>query len=94
MKIRARTIVPLALLLAATSPTWQGDGSFSLYASAFAQDDEDREAKEEGRRVLRARDVTEVNMSEEYRKLARQKRHESMRFLKEILSQGTAQGEQ
>ncbi len=94
MKIRARTIVPLALLLAATSPTWQGDGSFSLFASAFAQDDEDREAKEEGRRVLRARDVTEVNLSEEYRKLARQKRHESMRFLKEILSQGTAQGEQ
>ncbi len=94
MKIRARTIVPLALLLAATSPTWQGDGSFSLFASAFAQDDEDREAKEDGRRVLRARDVTEVNLSEEYRKLARQKRHESMRFLKEILSQGTAQGEQ
>jgi tetratricopeptide (TPR) repeat protein len=94
MKIRATTIVPLALLLAATSPTWQGDGSFSLFNSAFAQDDEDREAKEEGRRVLRARDVTDVNMSEEYRKLARQKRHESMRFLKEILSQGTAQGEQ
>jgi tetratricopeptide (TPR) repeat protein len=94
MKIRARTIVPLALLLAATSPTWQGDGSFSLFSSAYAQDDEDREAKEDGRRVLRARDVTEVNLSEEYRKLARQKRHESMRFLKEILSQGTAQGEQ
>ena len=94
MKIRATTIVPLALLLAATSPTWQGDGSFSLFSSAYAQDDEDREAKEDGRRVLRARDVTEVNLSEEYRKLARQKRHESMRFLKEILSQGTAQGEQ
>ena len=94
MKIRATVFVPLALLLAATSPTWQGDHSFSLFASAYAQDDEDREAKEEGRRVLRARDVTEVNLSEEYRKLARQKRHESMRFLKEILSQGTAQGEQ
>ncbi len=93
MKIRAITVVPLALLLATLSPTWQGDGNFSLIDSAWAQDD-DREAKEEGRRVLRAKDVTEVNLSEEYRKLARQKRHESMRFLKEILSQGTAQGEQ
>ena len=85
MKIRATIVVPLALFLAAQSPVWQGDGSFSLIGSAYAQNDDDREAKEEGRRVLRARDITEVNLSEEYRKLARQKRHESMRFLKEIL---------
>ncbi len=94
MKIRAITAIPLALFLASLSPAWQDAGSISLVQSAWAQDDEDREAKEEGRRVLRARDVTEVSLSEEYRKLARQKRHESMRFLKEILSQGTAQGEQ
>ncbi|MFH1466780.1 MAG: tetratricopeptide repeat protein [Pseudomonadota bacterium] len=92
MKIRATTFVPLALLLASSSPVWQGDGRFSIVKSAHAQDD--REAKEDGRRVLRAKDVQDVSLSDEYRKLAREKRHQSMQFLKEILSQGTAQGEQ
>jgi len=65
-------------------------GALVSAPTAFA--DEDREKKEE-RRVLRAKDVTTVNLSEEYRKLARQKRQESMDHLKRLLREGTAQGE-
>ncbi len=93
MRLPATRITVASLLLFAVSPTIAPDGTLSFFSQAQAQED-DREAKEEGRRVLRARDVVDVNLSEEYRKLARQKRHESMRFLKEILSQGTARGEQ
>ena len=39
-------------------------------------------------------DITAANLSEEYRALARQKRRESITFLKEILSRDTAQGDQ
>jgi tetratricopeptide (TPR) repeat protein len=61
-------------------------------SDAFAQDD-DRDNREE-RRALRASDFEEVNISEEYRRLAREKRHESMAFLKDILANRAPTGEQ
>ncbi|HJN73595.1 MAG TPA: tetratricopeptide repeat protein [Myxococcota bacterium] len=74
--------VPLALAFSAGA-LFSGD--------AYAQD---REQKEE-RRVLKADDVDDLaNLSEEYRQMARQKRHEEMDFAKELLSRGTMQGEQ
>ena len=81
MRLR-HLMVPLALALTA-----------SVFSStAYAE--EERDAREE-RRVLRADDVDELaNQSEEYRKLAREKRHEEMAFAKELLSRGTMQGEQ
>ncbi len=106
MTLHARYLLPLALFLALAGSLASPAG---LVRDAQAQDgqsasststpapnatpDQDREEKKE-RRVLRARDVQEVSVSDEYRKLARQKRHESIDFLKQILTQGTAQGEQ
>ena len=76
-------LVPLALAFTASA----------FGSTAHAQDDE-REDREE-RRVLRADDVDELGQqSEEYRRLAREKRHEEMAFAKELLSRGTMQGEQ
>ena len=75
-------VVPLALAFAA--------GTF-VSGDAHAQDRDDKEE----RRVLKADDVDEAaNVSEEYRRMARQKRHEEMEFAKELLSRGTMQGEQ
>ena len=59
--------------------------------AAYAQDD--RDAREE-RRVLKANDVDEAaGLSEEYRRLARQKRQEEMEFARQLLSGDTIQGE-
>jgi len=62
---------------------------------AYAADDADksREQKEE-RRVLKLSDMGTEDRSEAYRAMAREKRHESMRFLKDILSNRAPQGEQ
>jgi tetratricopeptide (TPR) repeat protein len=66
---------------------------FSVSEAVAADATSDSAAKDQ-RRVLKAKDVSTESMSEEYRNMARQKRRESMRFLKDLLAQGTAQGEQ
>jgi tetratricopeptide (TPR) repeat protein len=53
----------------------------------------DAYAQDENRRVLRARHMEDTDMSEEYARLAESKRLESIRFLKELLAEGTAEGE-
>lgn len=58
---------------------------------AVAQDD--RSNREE-RRALKASEFDVPDQSEEYRRLARQKRHESMDFLKDILANRAPVGEQ
>ncbi|MBN1335249.1 MAG: tetratricopeptide repeat protein [Deltaproteobacteria bacterium] len=105
MTLRARNLLPLALAFAgaliASTHGFVGEALAQDDASATsgststptATPDLDREEKKE-RRVLRERDVRDLDVSDEYRKLARQKRHESIEFLKQILTQGTAQGEQ
>jgi hypothetical protein len=60
--------------------------------TSFAQDD-DRSKKEE-RRVLKLSDVDTQTKSEAYRQMAREKRHESMKFLKDILETRKPQGTQ
>jgi len=61
-------------------------------STSFAQDD-DRSKKEE-RRVLKLSDVDTQTKSEAYRQMAREKRHESMKFLKDILENRKPQGTQ
>lgn len=78
-------IVSTVLLLAL------GLGGPGFVPSAHAQDE--REAKEE-RRALKLSEVDTQTKSEAYRQMARQKRHESMSRLKDLLSRGTAQGTQ
>lgn len=68
-----------------------GLGTPGIIADAHAQ--EEREAKEE-RRALKLSDVDTQTKSEAYRQMARQKRHESMTRLKDLLSRGTAEGTQ
>lgn len=66
-------------------------GGLAAEGVAFAQDDDD---DDRGRRVLRARDVdASAAISEEYARLAQQKRLESIAFLKELLSEGSAEGD-
>ncbi len=60
---------------------------------AWAQEDNDREKKEE-RRVLKAGDLDKATLSEAYRAKAREKRHESIAFLKDILKNRAPQGTQ
>ena len=64
-----------------------------LVTPAYAQEDDDRNRREE-RRVLKASDYSREELSEEYRRMARQKRHEEMQFAKDLLSSGRMQGEQ
>ena len=59
---------------------------------AYAQDG-DRDKKEE-RRVLKLSDVDSQTKSEAYRQMAREKRHESMKFLKDILDNRAPSGTQ
>ncbi|MEL6344999.1 MAG: tetratricopeptide repeat protein [Myxococcota bacterium] len=58
--------------------------------SASADDRDDRE----DRRALSASQYETMSLSEEYRALARQKRHESMDFLKDILANRAPKGQQ
>jgi tetratricopeptide (TPR) repeat protein len=66
--------------------------TLGVSATSFAQDD-DRSKKEE-RRVLKLSDVDTQTKSEAYRQMAREKRHESMKFLKDILENRKPQGTQ
>ena len=59
---------------------------------SFAEED-DRSKKEE-RRVLKLSEVDTQTKSEGYRQMAREKRHESMKFLKDILENRKPQGTQ
>ena len=65
----------------------------SQLGTASAAEDDDREKKEE-RRVLKISDLPSDSQSEAYRTLAREKRHESMAFLKDILANRAPVGEQ
>jgi len=78
-----RIALPLALVLAGTMAA----------PAAYAQDEEDDRKQREERRVLKAEDLSTQELSEEYRRLARQKRHEEMDFAKELLSSGRLHGE-
>ncbi len=82
----ASTVVLLAL--GATAPAVAPGLDLGV---AHAQDD--RDAKEE-RRVLKLTDVDTQTKSEAYRQMAREKRHESMKFLKDILDNRAPQGTQ
>lgn len=66
--------------------------AFGLLSTAQA-DEDDRSNREE-RRALRASEFETVNQSEEFRRMAREKRHESMEFLKDILANRAPVGEQ
>ena len=50
------------------------------------------EAADEKRRVLKARQMDNVNINEEYRKAAEAKRLESIKFLRDLLDQGDTTG--
>jgi len=54
--------------------------------------DDDRKERT-GRRVMQASDFDQQTVSEEYRRLAREKRHQEMEMAKELLSRGTMKGE-
>ena len=62
-------------------------GSALLYSPGV-----DAQEREE-RRVLRASEVTREQVSAEYRKLARQKRHQEMEFAEDLLRRGHLEGD-
>jgi tetratricopeptide (TPR) repeat protein len=77
----------------ASSPLWRKTltlGVFLASAPAFIQlCGTEALAAEEGRRVLKAREVdSSASLSEEYARMAEEKRLESIRRLKELLSRG------
>jgi tetratricopeptide (TPR) repeat protein len=74
--------LPLALALA---------GAPLISTPAHAEES-DRKEKDE-RKVLKASDYSQNDISEAYRQAAREKRHEEMEFAKELLSRGTLKGE-
>ena len=80
------TTAPSVLPGASTGAAWAQD-------DASKSSDSDREKKEE-RRVLKAADLDKATLSEAYRAKAREKRHESMEFLKDILANRAPQGTQ
>ena len=81
-------LVSTVLLLAMASL-----GGRPAIAAGDSGSDSDREKKEE-RRVLKADDLDAPTLSEAYRAMAREKRHESMEFLKDILANRAPQGTQ
>ena len=96
--IRTRPVLPFVtlLVLSAVAPTVHPTLGSTAWAqtSGAAAPTSDRSKKEE-RKVLSARDVDpNAAMSEVYRAAAREKRHESMEFLKQIIAERNPQGEQ
>ncbi len=94
--MRKRHIVPFVTLLALTavSPLLAPSAGGVAHAQSSSSSSSDR-AKKEERRVLSARDVDSLTqMSEAYRIAAREKRHESMEFLKQIIAERDPKGEQ
>ena len=59
--------------------------------AAWAQDDD--LSRREERRVMKASEFSREELSSEYRRMARQKRHQEMEFAKELLSSGRMTGE-
>lgn len=76
-----RSSILVSMMLAAVL------GNGTLMSSARADDGGDR-------RVLKARQVAETDQSEEYAKLAEEKRLESIKFLKDLLGKGGVEGDQ
>ena len=62
-------------------------------AAQAAEEEGERDKKQE-RRVLKMDDLDKQTLSEVYRAKAREKRHESIAFLKDILANRAPQGEQ
>jgi len=83
--------VILALVLASLGAVVPAVAPLSDIGVAHAQDDR---AKKDERRVLKADQMDRATVSEQYRQMARQKRHESMNFLKDILANRAPQGTQ
>jgi tetratricopeptide (TPR) repeat protein len=75
-----RIALPLALMFAAQMP---------FAPTAHAQESEDREEV----RVLRASELSREQVSDEYRRRAREARHREMDFAKDLLRGGNLQGE-
>lgn len=84
---RPQLVLPVVTLLALSALA----SAIAPVGVAHAQDD--REKKEE-RRVLKATDMDVSSVSEAYRAAAREKRHESIEFLKQIIAERNPQGEQ
>jgi cellulose synthase operon protein C len=84
-------LAPTAILLALTSLS---PALVPGMGEAQAQQAADREKKEEGRKVLKASDMDTATRSEAYRQAAREKRHQSMAFLKDILTNRPPAGAQ
>lgn len=84
MMVPKRMLLPIALVMS----------SAVLFShSAHAQTDDTRKEREEGK-VLKMNDVDPAAaQSEEYRRLAREKRHQEMAFAKDLLAQDRMQGE-
>ena len=59
---------------------------------AWGQEADDLNRREE-RRVMKASEFSREELSSEYRRMARQKRHQEMEFAKELLSSGRMTGE-
>lgn len=96
---RMRQVVPFVTLLALTAAPGlvpgAGGVAWAQSSSTPSSSSSSDRAKKEERRVLSARDVDELTqMSEAYRIAAREKRHESMEFLKQIIAERNPQGEQ
>lgn len=86
----------ILVALGTTAPSvWSGSGIGAAWAQddAAKSTDADREKKEE-RRVLKASDLDKQTLSDAYRAKAREKRHESMEFLKDMLAHRAPQGTQ
>ncbi len=93
---RMTHIVPFVtlLVLSGAAPVLSPDLGGHALAQSGTTSSSDR-AKKEERRVLSAKDVDSfTQMSEAYRIAAREKRHESMDFLKQIIAERNPQGEQ
>jgi TolA-binding protein len=88
---RASLVSTIILLTLSASTPVVGQLTGTDVGTAQAADD--RDDKEE-RRVLKASEMDTQTLSQAYRQKAREKRHESMAFLKDILANRAPQGTQ
>ncbi len=94
MKLQHATTFGVVALLTLTQAVAYAADDVAKATTAPATDEKDDRAARENRRAMKLNDFDTLSVSDAYRAAARQKRHESIEFLKDILTNRQPQGQQ
>ena len=94
MKLPLAATFVVVAFLTITDPVAAAADDVAKASDTPASTGKDDRAARENRRAMKLDEFSNVNVNDAYRAAARQKRHESIEFLKDILTNRQPQGEQ